>query len=160
MTRPAVEAKCLLRSSRSLRSGSWLGWRIRCIVLQTSFGRSEKSAVIINDRLAFLITFLSLFRVCLNMSYAHSLGGRACASRRSFARSTCREGILGSFSQGAGGRVTNETEEVIFQCRSIWLFFLYCCKQAKQNKVKGGLKLFTRTEINVLFLKKTCIKNK
>ena len=34
--------------------------RIRCIVLHTSFGRFEESAVIINDRLAFLIRFLSL----------------------------------------------------------------------------------------------------
>ena len=66
----AVEAKCLLRSSRSERSGCWLGWRIRCIVLHTSFGRFEESAVIINDCLAFLIRFLSCFE-CIETCPMH-----------------------------------------------------------------------------------------
>ena len=106
VTCSAVEVRCLLRSSGSAWSGCWLGWRIRCIVLHTSFGRLKESAVIINDRLAFLIRFLSLFRLYLGMSHATSWGGRACASWRWLARFTCTERILGSFSQGAGDRVT------------------------------------------------------
>ena len=68
--------EAVLRSSGSARSGCWLEWRERCIVLHTFFGRLEENTVIIKDRLAFLIRFLSLFRVYLNMPHAPSLGGR------------------------------------------------------------------------------------
>lgn len=100
----AIKAKCLLRLSGSAWSSCWLGWRIQCI-LHTSFGCFEESTVIINDRLAFLIRFFSLFRVYLNMFHSPSLRGRAWASWGWFARFTCREPMLWSFSQGTGGWV-------------------------------------------------------
>ena len=49
------------------RSGCWLGWRIQCIVFYTSFGRFEESTVIMNDRLAFLVRFLSLLTCLMHL---------------------------------------------------------------------------------------------
>ena len=60
MTLSVVEAKRLLRRSGSAPSGCWLGWRERCIVLHTSFGRFEENTEIIKDHLALLNQIFAL----------------------------------------------------------------------------------------------------